>query len=74
MVQLGSFHPGILMETDNPDDPIRMMNLDVTKRLDDGLHKYWYVNIYADCENILKVLEPTGILDLIRTDFENAYG
>ena len=74
MVQLGSFHPGILMETDNPDDPIRMMNLDVTKRLDNGLHKYWYVNIYADCENILKVLEPTGILDLIRTDFENTYG
>ena len=72
MVQLGSFHPGVLVETENPEDPLRMMNLDVTKRLNDGFHKYWYVNIYADCENILAVLEPTGILELIRHEFAAA--
>ena len=28
----------------------------------------------ADCENILKVLEPTGVLEAIRQQYENAYG
>ena len=73
MVQLGVFHPGVLLETGDPGYPIRMMGLDVTKELDDGLHKYWYINLYADCENILKVLEPTGILELVRTEYGNTY-
>ena len=39
-----------------------------------GLDFWCYLDIYADCENILAVLEPTGILDLVWTDFKNAYG
>ena len=74
MVQIGSFHPGIIMETNNPENPLRMMNLDINKRYDDGHYFYVYLNIYADCVNTLAVLEPTGILDTIKTGYENAYG
>ena len=27
----------------------------------------------ADCENILKVLEPTGVLDRVRSEYEAVY-
>lgn len=74
MVQLGSFHSGIIMETGNPDDPLRMLQLDINKRMDDGRYVYVYLNVYADCENILSVLEPTGVLDTIKAEYENAYG
>ena len=69
MVQLGVFHPGIIMESHDPDYPNRMLNLDII-----GNDLRFYLNIYADCENIMAVLEPTGILDTIQTMFENSRG
>jgi hypothetical protein len=45
-----------------------------SERLLSGLDFWCYLEVYADCENVLAVLEPTGILDLVRTDFENTYG
>ena len=74
MVQLGVFHPGIIIETHNPENPLRMMMLDITKIAGDGRHHYWYVDIFADCENILAVLEPTGILDQIQAEYDQIYG
>jgi len=74
MVQIGAFHPGIIMETAYPDDPIRMMSLDINKRNDNGRYFYCYLNIYADCVNTLAVLEPTGILDTIQQDMLNGLG
>ena len=73
MVQLGVFHPDIMMETNRPEDPTRMLNLDISKRDSDRLHHYWYMNIYADCENVLAVLESTGILDTLRQELANGY-
>jgi len=69
MVQIGALHSGIIMETSNPDDPLRMLQLDVNKRMDDGRYFYVYLNIYADCVNTLAVLEPTGILDTIQAEY-----
>ena len=74
MVQLGSFHSGIIMETNEIDEPLRMISLDITKQTEDNRYIYVYLNVYADCENILSVLEPTGILDTIKAEYENAYG
>lgn len=74
MVQLGSFHSGIIMETNEINEPLRMINLDINKRAEDGRYIYVYLNVYADCENILSVLEPTGILDTIKSAYENGYG
>ena len=69
MVQSGVFHPEIMMDFKNDGYDIYAMNLDLS-----GLDFWCYLDIYADCENILAVLEPTGILDLVWTDFKNAYG
>ena len=69
MVQLGVFHPEPILDFANDNYDLYALNLDF--QYDTG---WVYVNIYADCENILKVLEPTGILDQLRTDYENAYG
>lgn len=69
MVQIGAFHPGVIMETGNPDYPNRMLNLDIT-----GLDFFCYLNIYADCENILAVLEPTGILETVRQELAAGNG
>lgn len=69
MVQIGAFHPGVIMETGNPDYPNRMLNLDIT-----GLDFYCYLNIYADCENVMAVLEPTGILETVRQELAAGNG
>ena len=69
MVQLGVFHPGIIFETLDPDYPHRMLNLDVT-----GDDLRFYVNIYADCEHTMAVLEATGILDTLQAAYENTRG
>lgn len=74
LVQLGAFHPGVILETANPNDPIRMMDLDIYQSPENDKRIAWYLNIYADCEHILAVLEPTGILDTIQTMFENSRG
>ena len=69
MVQSGVFHPEILLDFENDNNDIYYMNLDIS-----GVDFWCYLNIYADCENVLKVLEPTGIFELIRTEHEHAYG
>ena len=75
LVQLGAFHPGVIMETVNSDDPIRMMNLSIYGGPEINTRIHWYLYIYADCENTLAVLEPTGILDAIQQRYnEAAYG
>lgn len=75
MVQLGAFHPGVIMETVNSDDPIRMMDLGIDGGPETNTRIHWYLYIYADCENTLAVLEPTGILDAIQQRYnEAAYG
>lgn len=75
LVQLGVFHPGIILETADSDSPIRMMNLDMHHTPANNTRIAWYLNIYADCENTLRVLEPTGILDAIQQRYsENTYG
>ena len=75
LVQLGTFHPGVIMETVNSDDPIRMMDLGIYGGPETNTRIHWYLYIYADCENTLAVLEPTGILDAIQQRYnEAAYG
>ena len=75
LVQLGALHPGVILETANPDDPIRMMELDIYHVPENNKRIAWYLTIYADCENTLRVLEPTGILDALRQRYsENTYG
>ena len=75
LVQLGVFHPGIILETADSDSPIRMMNLDMHHTPANNTRIAWYLNIYADCENTLRVLEPTGILDAIQQRYsEETYG
>ena len=72
MVQIGTFHPGIIMESGNPDYPIRMLNLHIN---DSAAGQFYiYLNIYADSVNTLAVLEPTGILDHILQEYNNIYG
>ena len=65
MVQSGIFHPEILLDFEDDVFDTYAMNLDIS-----GLDFWCYLDIYADCENILAVLEPTGILDLVRADYE----
>ena len=75
LVQLGAFHPGVILETAKPNDPIRMMDLDIYGGPETNTRIHWYLYIYADCEHILAVLEPTGILDTIQQRYnEAAYG
>ena len=74
MVQLGVFHPGIIMETNNPEDPLRMMDLHINKQGNNGHYHYCYLNIYADCVNTLAVLKPTGILDTIQAEYQAGLG
>ena len=62
------------METSNPDDPLRMVNLDINKRYDNGHYFYTYLNIYADCVNTLAVLETTGVLDTIQAEYQAGLG
>lgn len=74
MVQLGVFHPGIIMETNNPEDPLRMMDLHINKQGNNGHYHYCYLNIYADCVNTLAVLKPTGILDTLQAEYQAGLG
>ena len=69
LVQSGVFHPGCIIDLENSQDDLYYLALD--------LHgdEFWgSLYIYADCENVLAVLEPTGILETVRIDYGNAYG
>lgn len=69
MVQSGAFHPEPILDFDNDNYDLYSMNLDIN-----GSDFWFYVDIYADCENILAVLQPTGILETIRQDYANSPG
>lgn len=70
MVQLGVFHREPILDFVNDNYDLHNLNLDFRY----GDTGWVYVNIYADCENILAVLEPTGVLDRLQAEYENAYG
>ena len=70
MVQLGAFHPEIIMDFEQDDYDLYALYLAFSG--DDN--RWFQINVYADCENILAVLEPSGVLDRVRMDYENAYG
>lgn len=69
MIQSGAFHTEPVIEAQE--------NAEAMYYLDVDLHgiKYWGTfTVYADCENIMRVLEPTGILETIRASREAYYG
>ena len=70
MVQLGVYHPEPILVLKN--DTYDLYNLNLEFQCDDD--RWIYMNIYADCENILAVLEPTGVLEEVRTAYENGIG
>lgn len=69
LTQSGVFHRTPVVDVENDVYDQYSLMLDIHGE------KYWNtLYIYADCENILAVLEPTGILESVRQEFENAYG
>jgi flavorubredoxin len=69
MVQLGVYHPESIWDFGNDNYDLYTLTLDFQHG-----DRWFYMNIYADCKNILAVLEPTGVLDRVRMDYENTYG
>ena len=69
MIQSGAFHTEPVIEVQE--------NAEAMYYLDVDLHgiKYWGTfTVYADCENTMNVLKPTGILETIRASQEAYYG
>ena len=69
LVQSGVFHPEPLVERENPTENLYYVMLDIH-----GTDFWSSIYIYADCENTLAVLEPTGVLEAVRQEALNAYG
>ena len=69
LVQDGTFHTKPLIEVTSSEGGVYAQNMDLN-----GEDIWFWMDIYADCENILKVLEPTGILDQIRAEYAQIYG
>ena len=69
MVQSGVFHPEPILEAPEETEDLYYLTFDVY-----GVRFWGSLYIYADCENILSVLEPTGILETVRGRyFEQRY-
>ena len=69
LVQSGVFHRTPVVDVENDVYDQYYLMLDIHGE------KYWNsLYIYADCQHILAVLEPTGILESVRQEYENAYG
>ena len=69
LVQCGVFHRKPVVDVEDPTYDQYSLVLDIHSA------KRWTgLYIYADCENILEVLEPTGVLEAVRQEYENAYG
>lgn len=65
MVQSGVFHPEPVIEVeDGNDNNLYYLTLDIH-----GVEFWGNLFVYADCENILSVLEPTGVLEAVRQDY-----
>lgn len=69
LVQSGVFHQEPILEMENPEYNQYYLTLYIH-----GEDFWCDISIYADCENILAVLEPTGVLEAVRQEYENAYG
>lgn len=69
LVQCGVFHRKPIVDVEDPNYDQYSLMLDVH-----GTDSWSSLYIYADCENILEVLEPTGVLEAVRQEYENAYG
>ena len=69
LVQSGVFHPEPVVETEDPNYTQYYLTLDIH-----GVDFWGSLYIFADCENIMAVLEPTGVLDAARQEFANIYG
>lgn len=69
LVQNGTFHTEPLIQVNSAEGGIYAQNMDLN-----GEDIWFWMDIYADCENILRVLEPTGILEKLRTEFNQIYG
>lgn len=69
MVQSGVFHTTPIIEMEHSDGSLYELSLDLH-----GTDFWSYLYIYADCENVLNVLEPTGVIDQIRQEHEDYYG
>ena len=69
LVQDGTFHRAPLVESNDSEGGVYTQNMDLN-----GEDIWFWMDIYADCENILRVLEPTGILDQIRAEYAQIYG
>ena len=69
LVQSGVFHPEPLVEMEDPNNSVYSTVLDFN-----GFDFWRSLYIYGDCEHILAVLEPTGVLDALRQEYENIYG
>lgn len=69
LVQSGVFHREPIVDVEDPNYDLYYLMLDMHGA------KFWSgIYIYADCENILAVLEPTGVLEAARQEYANAYG
>ena len=68
LVQSGVFHPQPMIEMEDPLHSMYQMELNLH-----GMNFWTGFIFYADCENILKVLEPTGVLDRVRSEYEAVY-
>ena len=69
LVQNGTFHTEPLIQVNSAEGGIYAQNMDLN-----GEDIWFWMDIYADCENILRVLEPTGILEMLRTEYAQIYG
>ncbi len=69
LIQSGAFHTSPIIEMEQEENSLYYLNLDIH-----GVEFWGSLSIYADCENILKVLEPTGVLDAVRQEYENIFG
>lgn len=61
MVQTGVYHPEPVFTSDGESAEVKSLYLDMN-----GKDFFCYLDVYSDCENTLKVLEKTGVLELVQ--------
>ena len=66
LVQSAPYHPEKLIDNEGAATDVRSIYMDIH-----GMDFFCYLDIYADCENVLAVLEKTNVMDLFRE--ENRY-
>jgi len=61
MVQSGVYHPEPVIASDGESADVKSLYLDMN-----GKDFFCYLDVYSDCVNTLKVLEKTGVLELVQ--------